>query len=77
MLYTSTQDFAMIENRAERLMLNVGKSVSYRVGHNEARRIAPEMGMKPEDIQFLEKWHVAYMTPQGQRDLQSFPSPVR
>ena len=56
-------------------MLNVGNIISFRVGHNEAQRIAPELGMRPEDLQFLEKYHVAYLTPKGRGICKVSPPP--
>jgi hypothetical protein len=45
-------------------MLNVGTIICFRVGYNEAQLIARELHCRPEDLQFLEKYHVAYMTPE-------------
>jgi hypothetical protein len=59
----ATQDFALINEKMVRVMLNVGNIVSFKMGHREARYIAPEMGMRAEDLQFLEKYHLAYMIP--------------
>jgi len=61
----ATQDFAVIEERMARVMLNVGNIVSYRLGHREASLIARELNISSQDIQFIEKYHVAYLTPKG------------
>jgi hypothetical protein len=61
----ATQDFAQIPESTVRIMLNVGNIVCYRVGYREASVISKEMGIPPADIQFIEKWHAAYMTPEG------------
>ena len=58
----STQDFAVIDEKLVRVMLNVGNIVSYRLGYREASYIARELKFTTEDIQFLEKYHVAYLT---------------
>jgi hypothetical protein len=59
----STQDFATIDDKMTRTMLNVGNIISYRVGYREAQHIAKELFIMPEDLQSLEKYYVAYMTP--------------
>lgn len=59
----STQDFATIDDKMTRTMLNVGNIISYRVGYREAQHIAKELFLTPPDLQSLEKYHVAYMTP--------------
>lgn len=61
----ATQDFAVIEERMARVMLNVGNIVSFRLGHREAGLIARELDIPAQDIQFIEKYHVVYMTAQG------------
>jgi hypothetical protein len=61
----STQDFAVIDDRMTRVMLNAGNIVSYRLGHREASYVAKELAMAPEDIQFIEKYHAVYLTPKG------------
>ena len=61
----ATQDFAVIEERMARVMLNVGNIVSFRLGHREAGFIARELDIPSQDIQFIEKYHVVYLTAQG------------
>jgi hypothetical protein len=61
----ATQDFAVIEERMARVMLNVGNIVSYRLGNREASFIARELDIPSQDIQFMEKYHVVYLTPKG------------
>jgi len=61
----ATQDFAVIEERMARVMLNVGNIVSYRLGHREAAFVARELDIPSQDIQFIEKYHVVYLTPKG------------
>jgi len=60
----ATQDFAVIEERMARVMLNVGNIVSFRLGHREASLVARELDIPPQDIQFIEKYHVVYLTAQ-------------
>ena len=61
----ATQDFAVIEERMARVMLNVGNIVSYRLGNREAAFVARELDIPSQDIQFIEKYHVVYLTPKG------------
>lgn len=70
----STQDFATIDEKMARVMLNVGNVVSYRLGHKEARLIASELDFPVQDVQFLEKYHVAYLTPEA-RGVAKAPRP--
>ena len=59
----STQDFAVIDEKMARVMLNVGTLVAFRSGHREASLIAREACIPAEEVQFLEKYHVVYKTP--------------
>lgn len=70
----STQDFAIIDDKMARTMLNVGNIVSYRLGHREAKFIANELDFKNQDIQFIEKYHVAYLTPK-EKGIAKAPRP--
>lgn len=70
----STQDFASIDERLARVMLNVGTLVCFRVGAREAALIAKEMDCAPQELQFLEKYHLAYMTPK-ERGFAKAPRP--
>lgn len=70
----STQDFSVIDERLSRVMMNVGSIISYRVGFREASLIGREMNVSPQDLQFLEKYHLAYMTP-IERGIAKAPSP--
>ena len=60
----STQDFAVIDEKMARVMLNVGTLITFRSGHREASLISKEVCIPAEEIQFLEKYHVVYKTPQ-------------
>jgi len=57
-----------------RVMLNVGNIVSYRLGHREASYVARELDFAPQDLQFIEKYHVAYLTPKA-RGIAKAPRP--
>lgn len=46
-----------------RSVINVGSILTFRVGAREASYIAREMNIKPPELQFLERFHIAYMTP--------------
>jgi hypothetical protein len=61
----STQDFAVIDEKMARVMLNVGTIIAFRSGHREAALIAQELCIPAAEIQLLEKYHVAYKTPQA------------
>jgi hypothetical protein len=71
----ATQDFATIDERLARVMLNVGNIVSYRLGHREARFISNELDIIPQELQFIEKYHVAYLTPK-ERGIAKSPKPL-
>lgn len=70
----ATQDFATIDDKMTRTMLNVGNIVSYRLGYREAQHIAKELDIKSQDLQFIEKYHVAYMTPR-EKGIAKAPRP--
>jgi hypothetical protein len=70
----STQDFATIDDKLARVMCNVGNILSYRLGAREARIVGAEMDCPASELQFLEKYHVAYLTPQG-RGIAKAPRP--
>lgn len=61
----ATQDFSMISDTLVKVLLNVGTIVSFRVGYEVASKIAREMRLRPEDLQNLPDYHLAYMTPRG------------
>lgn len=72
----STQDFALLGEKLARVMLNVGNLISFRVGFKEAQLISREMRLRPEDLQFLSKFHVAYKTPEGVGVLRAPRPPI-
>ena len=39
--------------------------MSYRLGHREAGYVAHEIGCTVQDLQFIEKFYLAYLTPEG------------
>jgi hypothetical protein len=59
----STQQFAGMDNDLIHTMLGVGNIISFQVPYREATYLSKEMDIKPQDLQFIEKWHAAYMTP--------------
>ncbi len=61
----STQDVAVIDEKMTRVMLNSGNICAYRLGHREANYVAKELNMSAWDVQFLERFHIAYLTPKG------------
>ncbi len=70
----ATQDFAMIDDKMARVMCNVGTLLAFRLGAREAQIIGREMDCSPQTLQFLEKYHVAYMTPK-ERGIAKAPRP--
>lgn len=58
----ATQSFATFNDRMVRSMLNVGNIVAFKLAYRDASLISRELGMSPEDLQNLEKYHCAYMT---------------
>lgn len=62
-LVMACQNFAAIDEKLVRVLLNVGNICAYRLGAKEAQMIAMEMRVEAEMIQFLEKYHLAYLTP--------------
>lgn len=59
----ASQDLAFFSEQMRRVLLNVGSIVSFRVGHHEAQYIAKELRVETEVLQFMEKYHHAYLTP--------------
>lgn len=70
----ATQDFAVIDDRMTRVMLNTGNIVAYRLGSREAGFVARELDLSPQAIQTLEMFHVAYMTTK-ERGIAKTPYP--
>ncbi|MBI5849298.1 MAG: hypothetical protein HZB31_15350 [Nitrospirae bacterium] len=70
----ATQDFATIDEKLARVMANVGTLLSFRVGYREAQLLAREMGFKTDELQNLEKYHLAYRTPK-ERGIAKAPRP--
>ncbi len=58
----ATQQFSGMDENLVRSLLNVGSIVSFRVGSREAGMIARELNCPATDLQFLEKYWVAYLT---------------
>jgi len=73
-LLLSTQVFSGMPEDLKQIMLSVGSIISYRVPYREAVYFAKEMDIQPQDLQFIEKWHAAYMTPE-QRGIVKVPRP--
>jgi hypothetical protein len=71
----ATQDFALISERLVKVLLNLGTLVSFRVGHEVASKMAREMGLSADVLQFLEKYHFAYLS-QGERGIAKAARPV-
>lgn len=60
----ATQDFSLLSKTMKRILLNSGSLICFRSGANEARELAAEIGCKPEEIQFIDKYHCYFMTPE-------------
>jgi hypothetical protein len=70
----ATQSFATFNDRMVRSMLNVGNIVAFKLAYRDASLISRELGMAPEDLQNLEKYHCAFMTAKGS-GIAKAPSP--
>lgn len=64
-LCLATQSFATFSGTMVKMMLTVGNIVAYCLASKDARLIASEMDMTPQALQFLESYHVGYMTTKG------------
>ena len=76
----ASQDFALIPHELTRVMLsNVGTLVSFRVGAKEAELLAREFeNIRPWEIQFLKKYHLAYRMPDKEGIIRAnFPPLVK
>ena len=71
----ATQDFSLISERLVKVLLNLGTLVSFRVGHEVASKMAREMGMTADVLQFMQKYHFAYLS-QGERGIAKAPRPL-
>ena len=58
-----------------RIMLNVGNIVAFRLGSREAGFISKEMDASVSDLQFVEKYHFHYLTPEGRGLAKAYPPP--
>jgi hypothetical protein len=70
----ATQSFATFNDRMVRSMLNVGNIVAFKLAYRDASLISRELGMAPEDLQNLEKFHCAFLTPKSS-GIAKAPSP--
>ncbi len=70
----STQDFASIDDKMARVMLNVGTLIAFQVGHREAELLGKEIHCPPELLQFLEKYHLAFKSG-NERGITKAPRP--
>jgi len=61
-VFMATQDMASLSEKINRVMLNVGTIIGFRVAAVEASHLAREIGCTPQEIQFLENYHFAYLT---------------
>lgn len=69
----ATQDLATIEDKMVRIMLNVGNIVAFRLGNREAQFISREMECTTSELQFVEKYHLYYLTPEGKGLAKALP----
>jgi hypothetical protein len=61
-LLLSTQTFAGMPNDLVKLMLMCGNIVAFQISYAEAAMLAKEFDFQPQQFQFIEKWHAAYLT---------------
>lgn len=62
----ATQDLALFSDQMTRILCNSGNIICFRVGSREAHLIGREMNIEPTNLQFLERWHAAFLTRDGQ-----------
>ncbi len=74
----ATQDFATIDETLVRVMLStIGTLVSFRVGYREAHYLSREFpSLTTEQLQFLEKYHIAYRTPEDEGIAKTSRPPI-
>jgi type IV secretory pathway VirB4 component len=74
----ATQDFASIPEQMARVMLsNCGTLIAFRCGSREAQMLSKEFkSLNQEEIQFLDKYHAAYRTPEGEGILKTSRPPL-
>ena len=70
-----TQSFATMDDKMTKQMLNVGNIITYKLAYRDAAIIAKELDIEPQAIQYLEKYHVAYMTTK-ERGIAKAPYPL-
>jgi type IV secretory pathway VirB4 component len=72
----ATQDFAVIDEKIKRVLLNVGTIIAYKLGANEASQVSRELNCQAEILQTLEKYTLAFMTPSKKGILKSPTPPI-
>jgi len=69
----ATQDFALIDERLVRVMLNVGTLITFRVGHREAQLLANEMGaIEPDEYNFMSGKTIKFDTKEAIQNLEKY-----
>jgi len=72
--FLASQGFAAIDELMKRAVLNVGNIAAFKLGYREASYVAKELDFTPQELQFIEKYHVAYMT-KKERGIAKVPRP--
>lgn len=73
-VFAFTQETSGWPEQLRRALLASGSLISYRVPHTEASMIARELHITADVVQFLEKYHFAYLTPSS-RGIAKAPRP--
>jgi type IV secretory pathway VirB4 component len=69
----ATQDFASIDDRLARVILNVGTLITFRVGHREAQLLANEMGaIVPDEYDIITGKTIKFDTREAIQNLEKF-----
>jgi len=70
-----SQSLALFPEQMRRIMLNTGNIIAFKVGSQDAQLLSREVGLKTEDIQFIEKYHFGFRTASA-RGILKAPSPL-
>jgi hypothetical protein len=71
----ATTDLAAFDDRMVRVLMNVGNIISFKVSSREAQQLARELRVEAGTLQTMEKFHLAFMTP-NVRGIARAPRPV-
>lgn len=70
----ASQDLAFFPEKMKTVLLNLGSTVTFRLGHQDAHRIAMEMLIPFQEIQTLPKFDAVYSTPSARGRVTTEPT---